>query len=82
MPVSRIADFIAEASEAVVKFYPGARLVIFGHVGDGNIHFDVIQPEGGDGAALRPGATTALASCTTSSPATTARSPPNTASAG
>ncbi|HWE46647.1 MAG TPA: FAD-binding oxidoreductase [Caulobacteraceae bacterium] len=52
VPVSRIADFIEEASAAVVKFYPGARLVIFGHVGDGNIHFDVIQPEGGDGHAF------------------------------
>ena len=52
VPVSQIADFIAEASDAVVKFYPGARLVIFGHVGDGNIHFDVIQPAGADGAAF------------------------------
>jgi FAD/FMN-containing dehydrogenase len=52
VPVSRIADFIEEASHAVMKFHPGARLVIFGHVGDGNIHYDVIQPEGGDSAAF------------------------------
>ena len=52
VPFSRIADFIAEASDAVMKFHPGSRLVIFGHVGDGNIHFDVIQPAGGDGAAF------------------------------
>ncbi|HEY3813998.1 MAG TPA: FAD-binding oxidoreductase [Caulobacteraceae bacterium] len=52
VPVSQIADFIHEASDAVLKFHPGSRLVIFGHVGDGNIHFDVIQPSGGDGAAF------------------------------
>jgi FAD/FMN-containing dehydrogenase len=52
VPVSKIADFIDEASDGVARFYPGARLVIFGHVGDGNIHFDVIQPAGGDGAAF------------------------------
>jgi len=56
VPVSRIADFIAEATAAVEARYPGTRVVAFGHVGDGNIHYDVIQPAGGDGkahAALR-----------------------------
>jgi FAD/FMN-containing dehydrogenase len=52
VPVSKIAAFIDEASDAVLKFYPGARVVAFGHVGDGNVHFDIIQPEGGDGAAF------------------------------
>jgi FAD/FMN-containing dehydrogenase len=28
------------------------RVVAFGHVGDGNLHFDAVQPEGGDGAAF------------------------------
>ena len=45
-PVSRIADFIEEATAAVTAFAPGVRVVAFGHVGDGNIHFDVIRPEG------------------------------------
>jgi FAD/FMN-containing dehydrogenase len=49
-PVSRIADFIEEASAAVKAFAPGVRVVAFGHVGDGNIHFDVVKPEGGDDA--------------------------------
>jgi FAD/FMN-containing dehydrogenase len=49
-PVSRIADFIEEASAAVTAFAPGVRVVAFGHVGDGNIHFDVIKPEGSDDA--------------------------------
>jgi FAD/FMN-containing dehydrogenase len=52
VPVSKVADFIEEASEAIVRFHPGARVVAFGHVGDGNVHFDIIQPEGGDGAAF------------------------------
>ena len=50
-PVSRMADFIDEATAAVERAYPGARVVAFGHVGDGNVHFDVLQPSGGDGAA-------------------------------
>jgi FAD/FMN-containing dehydrogenase len=51
VPVSRIADFLDEATAAVEAAYPGARVVAFGHVGDGNIHYDVLQPAGGDGAA-------------------------------
>jgi FAD/FMN-containing dehydrogenase len=49
-PVSRIADFIEEATAAVTAFAPGVRVVAFGHVGDGNIHFDVVKPEGSDDA--------------------------------
>ncbi len=52
VPVSRIAAFIEEATAATERFYPGARVVAFGHVGDGNVHFDVIQPMGADGAAF------------------------------
>jgi FAD/FMN-containing dehydrogenase len=51
VPVSRIADFLDEATAAVERTWPDARVVAFGHVGDGNIHFDVLQPAGGDGAA-------------------------------
>jgi FAD/FMN-containing dehydrogenase len=50
-PVSRIAAFIDEATAAMRDFAPGARIAAFGHVGDGNIHFDVLVPEGGDAAA-------------------------------
>jgi FAD/FMN-containing dehydrogenase len=50
-PVSRIADFIDQATAAMQAFAPGARITAFGHVGDGNIHFDVLVPEGGDDAA-------------------------------
>ena len=51
VPVSRVADFIARATEAVEKSFPGARPMPFGHVGDGNIHFNVTQPVGADPAA-------------------------------
>ena len=40
--------FIAEATTAVEAFLPGARVVPFGHMGDGNIHFNVSQPVGAD----------------------------------
>jgi len=43
-----VPDFIAEADAAVVKLIPGARPVPFGHLGDGNIHYNVSQPIGGD----------------------------------
>ena len=52
VPVSRIPGFIAEASEVVTRLVPGARPVPFGHIGDGNIHFNVSQPPGTDKAAF------------------------------
>src|SRR4051812_14962087 len=51
VPVSRVADFIIEASAAVSRAIPGIRPVPFGHVGDGNIHFNLSQPPGMDKAA-------------------------------
>jgi FAD/FMN-containing dehydrogenase len=51
VPVSRIADFIDQASAALVAWSPGVRVVAFGHVGDGNVHFDILAPAGGDPAA-------------------------------
>jgi len=50
VPVSQVPRFIHEASEAMASFAPGCRISAFGHVGDGNIHFDVLRPEGGDDA--------------------------------
>ena len=51
VPVSRVADFLREATTAMEAFAPGARIAAFGHVGDGNIHYDVLRPEGGDDTA-------------------------------
>ncbi len=52
VPVSRVADFMDEASRRVSERVPGLRVCAFGHVGDGNIHFNLSQPEGADGAAF------------------------------
>jgi FAD/FMN-containing dehydrogenase len=41
VPVSRVADFIAQASAALRDAYGGIRIVAFGHMGDGNIHYNV-----------------------------------------
>ena len=51
VPVSQVAAFIEEANAAVNAMVPACRIVAFGHVGDGNVHYDVIVPEGGDGEA-------------------------------
>jgi FAD/FMN-containing dehydrogenase len=50
VPVAAVPDFIAEADAAVVKLIPGSRPVPFGHLGDGNIHYNVSQPVGGNAA--------------------------------
>jgi len=52
VPISAIPRFIEEASRAVVATVAGARPVPFGHLGDGNIHFNISQPVGGDKAAF------------------------------
>ena len=44
VPLSRIAEFIERADAALTKAYPGIRLCAFGHVGDGNIHYNPIGP--------------------------------------
>jgi FAD/FMN-containing dehydrogenase len=48
VPVSRVAAFIDTATRALGERFPGVRVDAFGHVGDGNIHFDVLAPAGGD----------------------------------
>jgi D-lactate dehydrogenase (cytochrome) len=50
VPVAAVPQFIAEADAAVVKLIPGARPVPFGHLGDGNIHYNVSQPVGANAA--------------------------------
>lgn len=44
--VSRVPEFIATASAEVERLCPGIRPVAFGHVGDGNVHFNLSQPDG------------------------------------
>lgn len=51
VPVSAVPRFLEEATAAALAVAPGSRVVAFGHVGDGNIHYDVVRPEGGTDAA-------------------------------
>jgi FAD/FMN-containing dehydrogenase len=46
VPVSKVADFIDQATAAVERLSPGVRVVAFGHVGDGNVHYDVLRAQG------------------------------------
>jgi FAD/FMN-containing dehydrogenase len=50
VPVSKVPAFIEKATAACEKLLPGVRVVPFGHMGDGNIHFNLEQPEGSDAA--------------------------------
>ncbi|CAN5714039.1 FAD-binding oxidoreductase [soil metagenome] len=44
VPISRIAEFVASTDAALVVAFPGVRLVDFGHLGDGNLHYNVQAP--------------------------------------
>lgn len=48
LPVSAIPRFCAETDAALQARFPGVRLVNFGHLGDGNLHYNVQAPAGGD----------------------------------
>jgi FAD/FMN-containing dehydrogenase len=50
VPVAAVPQFIEQANAAVVELIPGSRPVPFGHLGDGNIHYNVTQPVGADKA--------------------------------
>jgi FAD/FMN-containing dehydrogenase len=52
VPVAAVPAFIAEANDAVRRLIAGARPIPFGHLGDGNIHYNVMQPVGADKAAF------------------------------
>jgi len=52
VPIAEIPDFLDEVSSAVSLVIPGARLVPFGHAGDGNIHCNISQPIGADKGAF------------------------------
>ncbi len=48
VPVARIPEFIDRAAAAVEKVKPGARVCCFGHMGDGNLHYNISEPAAGD----------------------------------
>ncbi|HVA15388.1 MAG TPA: FAD-binding oxidoreductase [Stellaceae bacterium] len=45
VPVSKVAEYITRANAAIAERLPGIRPNAFGHVGDGNIHYNIHQPE-------------------------------------
>jgi FAD/FMN-containing dehydrogenase len=50
--VAALPRFAEEATAAVLALVPGGRMVAYGHVGDGNLHFNVSVPAGGDAQAF------------------------------
>ncbi|WP_207897481.1 FAD-binding oxidoreductase [Rhizobium sp. PP-F2F-G48] len=52
VPIASIPAFMAEADAAVMAAIPGARICSFGHMGDGNIHYNISQPVGADKQAF------------------------------
>jgi FAD/FMN-containing dehydrogenase len=52
IPVSRIPAFVLETDALLAREVPGVRMVDFGHLGDGNLHYNVQAPEGVDDRAF------------------------------
>ena len=52
VPISAIPAFVKETDALLAQHIPGVRMVDFGHLGDGNLHYNVQTPEGGDAAAF------------------------------
>ena len=48
VPIGSVAAFLAEGRDLIDSMLPAARLVVFGHVGDGNLHYNIAQPVGAD----------------------------------
>lgn len=48
VPVSKIPEFMALAEEALSKLSPDIEIIAFGHMGDGNLHYNVMPPDGMD----------------------------------
>ena len=52
LPVSRIPAFLDQARRALDAAFPGVRYVVFGHLGDGNLHYNLSAPEGASAEAF------------------------------
>jgi len=52
VPVSRIAEFIERADAALAQGFPGLRIVCFGHIGDGNLHYNQSKADAESNAAF------------------------------
>jgi FAD/FMN-containing dehydrogenase len=56
VPISCIAEYIAVTDAELQRAFPGVRMVTFGHLGDGNLHYNIAHPEGTDEDAFMAGA--------------------------
>jgi FAD/FMN-containing dehydrogenase len=52
VPLASVPEFVEQAAETLEKICPGARPIVFGHLGDGNIHYDICQPLGANKQAF------------------------------
>ncbi|MDD3352745.1 FAD-binding oxidoreductase [Zoogloea sp.] len=52
VPVSAIPEFLDRAGAALESAYPGVRIIAFGHLGDGNLHYNLSRPQHGENAAF------------------------------
>ena len=52
IPISGIAQFVAQTNAVLTAAYPGIRMIVFGHLGDGNLHYNVSPPKGSRGDNL------------------------------
>lgn len=52
VPVSRIPEFLTMADASLTKAFPGIRVVTFGHVGDGNLHYNLSRGNAQENAAF------------------------------
>jgi FAD/FMN-containing dehydrogenase len=46
VPISRIADFVEKTDAQLGRAWPGVQVVCFGHLGDGNLHYNIAPPDG------------------------------------
>ena len=52
VPLSALKSFIQETDRLIRSKYPGVRIINFGHLGDGNLHYNIAPPEGVDAQAF------------------------------
>jgi FAD/FMN-containing dehydrogenase len=52
VPISAIPAFVDDTADAIADAFPGAQLVVFGHLGDGNLHYNVAAPPGVEAQAF------------------------------
>src|SRR6185295_5971059 len=81
VPIARIPAFLARAEQALDAAFPGVRYVVFGHLGDGNLHYNLSAPAGIDAAVSSRIRAEPRRSSTIWSPSSGEASAPSTASA-